>query len=245
MPLDAASPNAAPQLLIIDDDPGVVQALEAFFSLEGWDVASEMTGEAGLERLEADHAFDLILLDVNLPGLSGFDVLERAQEHGLVTPVLMISTSAEDDDRLHALGLGAQDYLTKPFEPEALLERVKQVIGLGAEPAPAPSEQRLGQAILDLDAGRAVRDGEEVALSEADRALLDMLLRHRGQVVSRKRLAEALGVEVDQVWFSFTRRAVFDALEEHVERLRELIERDPRKPALLTSVYAQGYRLEA
>lgn len=244
-PTDEPAPRDPSHLriLLIDDDPAIGDALGAFFELQGWTLLVDATGEEGLARMKEDRALDLILLDVHLPGMSGFDVLEQSQAAGVVAPVLMVSTNAEDQARLRALGLGAQDYFVKPFEPDALRERIELITGLA--PLPSPSRHvEVGAAVLDLDQHKLYRAGGEAKLTDVQFDLLRVLAEHRGEAVPRKRLLlDALGIDRDELMFTITLKVIYDSLDKHVEQLREIVEPDPKHPTVIETVFGQGYRL--
>lgn len=234
-----------PRILVIDDDPDLVDALRNYFELFGWIILSASTGQEGLETMERERDLDLILLDVNLPDFNGFEVLERSQKAGIVAPVIMLSISAQDENRLRALGLGAKDYLTKPFDPDALKERIETIIGIaGHKPLPQNEPYQIGDAYVDMEHGTITRENDTITLTEKERELLRVLLEHRGQAVSRKRLLkEGLGVDQSEISFTMTLRVLYDALDHHIEIIRERIEPDPEHPVYLERVFGQGYRL--
>ena len=232
------------RILLVDDDPAIGEALSVFFELFGWHLLADETGEEGLERMKQDPSLDLILLDVHLPGMDGFELLERSQEAGVVAPVVMLSTNAQDQARLRALGLGAQDYFVKPFDPEALKARIEMLTGLAPTPALAHPRIHIGGVTVDLDEERVYRDGEAVELSEVQFDLLRVLVENRGEAVSRKRLLkDAWSIDRDALTFTITLKVIYESLDKHIEFLRELIEPNPHDPVYLETVYGQGYRL--
>jgi DNA-binding response OmpR family regulator len=245
------SPTDAPQrpvrILLVDDDPQIIEALASFFQLYDWTVLTALRGEEALDIMNQERDLDAVLLDVHMPGLSGLDVLQRSQKAGIVAPVIMISTSAEDTYRLRALGLGAEDYLTKPFEPDALKERIEAVIGLGHRPElRSDARHRVGELMIDLERSVGQKGADEIRIPDAQRDLLRVLLQNRGRAVSRKRLLqEALGIDQETITFTMTLRVLYDMLDKHVSGLRELVEPDPAHPKVIERVFGQGYRLRA
>lgn len=231
-------------VLVVDDDPLIVESLTDFLQLSGWQVATAVTGEEALEKMQ-QHSLDVVLLDVNLPGMSGFDVLEQSQKAGVIAPVFMISTSAGDENRLRAFGLGAEDYFTKPLDPEVLIYRLERFAS-GTAPL-SETVHLIGAAKIDLRLNQIQREGDDPQpLPEFQRELLRTLLAHRGQTVSRKQLLkEALGIGQDSVWASYTLRALDTMLNDQIEELRRMIEPDAKKPVYIKRVFGQGYRLQA
>jgi two-component system response regulator CpxR len=181
------------KLLIVDDDAGLVELLDQFLAGEGFEVASERDGERGA-RAALERAPDLVILDVMLPGLSGFEVLRRIRERSAV-PVVMLSARGEEVDRVVGLELGADDYLAKPFSPRELAARVRAVLRRGrAAGAPVPAAFTVGDLELDPGAREVRRAGEPVELTGLEFAILERLARDAGQVVRREALyREVLG----------------------------------------------------
>lgn len=241
---DASEEVHSARLLVVDDEPAVTEMLAAYLGAQGWQTRTVGTGEEALDLLRRQH-MDLVLLDVHLPGIDGFTTLVRLQEMGVVAPVIMISTSPGDEDQLHALGLDARDYLTKPFDPDELTHRIRELLAPGERATrPLSREVHLGRARIDLKRSLLWRDGEQVALSDVQTKLLETMLGHRGVAVSRKRLLrEAMEIGPEQVDFALTLRTFSYLVDEHMERLQELIEPDPAHPVLLKRVFGQGYRL--
>jgi two-component system response regulator CpxR len=181
------------KLLIVDDDAGLVELLGQFLAGEGFEVTSERDGERGA-RAAIDRAPDLVVLDVMLPGLNGFEALRRIRERSAV-PVVMLSARGEEVDRVVGLELGADDYLAKPFSPRELAARVRAVLRRGRTAgAPAPAAFAVGDLELDPGARSVRRGGEPVELTGLEFAILDRLARDAGQVVRREALyREVLG----------------------------------------------------
>jgi two-component system alkaline phosphatase synthesis response regulator PhoP len=235
-------------ILVVDDDPLVVEALVSFLETRGWNVSTATSGEEALHEMEKHPSLDLVLLDVQLPGIDGFEVLEHSQKAGVVAPVIMISTSADDANRLRAFGLGAEDYLTKPLDPDVLIPHVETVLGLTI-PADTSVERRhqVGLVTVDLEGSRVYRPKQDPQpLPKNHRDILRVLLQQRGQAVSRKRLLkEGLHIEADTISFTLSLRALYIMLDELIGEVREIIEPDPHQPTYLERVYGQGYRLRA
>jgi two-component system KDP operon response regulator KdpE len=248
MLLPDPSPIHNGYVLIVDDDPLVGDSLDVFFEAENWQVDRAATISHTRKQLEENPGrYDLILLDVRLPDGNGLDFLEEV-ERGTIAPVIVISTHANDAGRLRALGLGAEDFLSKPVQPEELLGLMKRLpVAPGqTEPVkPSPALKRIGAAEVDLEGGFIQgADKKKHKLSDFQRALLGVLVAHSGKAVSRKRLIrEALNLESRTYLVDLTLTSMIGVLDEQIDTLREFIEPDPERPQHLRRVFGQGYRL--
>lgn len=182
-------------ILIIDDDQELVELLRTYLGSEGFSISTSQTGSDGLEAARA-KAVDLVILDVMLPNMNGFDVLKHLRAHSQV-PVIMLTARGEEVDRIVGFELGADDYLPKPFKPRELLARIRAVLRrTGGDRQQAVSEEVLGTGDIEMHVnGRTVRrSGEQLELTEVEFQLLEVLLRSPGKVVPRQDLAlKALG----------------------------------------------------
>ncbi|HOY67695.1 MAG TPA: response regulator transcription factor [Candidatus Ozemobacteraceae bacterium] len=182
-------------ILIIDDDRELVDLLETYLGAEGLTVASRQTGNEGLEAARAG-GIDLVILDVMLPNMNGFDVLKHLREHSQV-PVIMLTARGEEVDRIVGFELGADDYLPKPFKPRELLARIRAVLRrVGGERHQGGGDEVLATGGVEMSVqSRSVRrDGKQLDLTEAEFLILEILLRSPGKVVPRQELAQkALG----------------------------------------------------
>ncbi|MBI4240771.1 MAG: response regulator transcription factor [Candidatus Rokubacteria bacterium] len=221
-----------PRILIIDDEPEMVRGLADNLRFEGYHTLAAENGEEGL-ALALREAPDLIVLDVMMPELSGWDVLRALRQKGLDVPVIMLTARAEEVDRVLGLELGADDYVTKPFSLRELLARVRAVL---RRPGPRRKfeEVAFGDFRLHLRARQAFKAGREVRLTRKEFDLLRYLVEHRGEVITRERL-------LDEVWgyehFPTTR-----TVDTHVLRLRQKFEADPEHPVHILTVHGQGYK---
>ena len=222
------------KVLIIDDDTELCELISEYLEQEGFVVEAVHDGEAGVERcLSADH--DLAILDVMLPGLSGFEVLRRIREHSRL-PVIMLTARGEEVDRIVGLEIGADDYLPKPFNPRELVARMRAVMRRVAgeeESGDAPALLLVGDLEMDLGA-RVVRlAGDEVGLTGAEFAILEGLVREAGKVVDRNQLSrEALG----------RRASTFDrSLDVHLSNLRRKLGPLPGGGERIKTVRGVGY----
>ncbi|HSB62474.1 MAG TPA: response regulator transcription factor [Vicinamibacteria bacterium] len=224
-----------PRILIIDDEPAMVRGLEDNLRFEGYETASATNGEEGL-ALATREVPDLILLDIMMPRLSGWDVCRELRRQGIDVPVIMLTARAEEADRVLGLELGADDYVSKPFSLRELLARVRAVL---RRPGPRARREEFAFADIRLQrrARRVFRAGAEVHLTRKEFDLLAYLVEHRGEVVTRERL-------LDEVW-GYARFPTTRTVDTHILRLRRKFEVDPDRPAHILTVHGQGYRFVA
>jgi DNA-binding response OmpR family regulator len=221
------------RLLVVEDDDGIVLGLEDDLRLEGYDVTVARDGEQAV-RLASEQTFDLIILDLMLPKKDGYQVCREVRRSGLRTPIIMLTARAQDAEKILGLELGADDYLTKPFNPMELRARVKAV--LRRAHGDAVVTYRFGDVEVDFRRGEARRAGVPADLSTIEYRLLKAFVEQRGAVLSRDHLLTAVwgrGVHV-------TDRAV----DNHVVGLRRKIEADPTNPTFIVSVRGLGYRFD-
>ena len=221
------------RLLVVEDDEGIALGLEDDLRLEGYAVVVARDGEQAV-RLATAGPFDLIVLDLMLPKKDGYQVLREVRRAGVMAPVIMLTARAQDAEKVLGLELGADDYVTKPFNPMELRARIKAVLRRAAGQAPAIF--RFADVEVDLRRCEVRRAGVVVPLSTIEFKLLAVLIDARGAVLSRGRL-------LDAVWghdIHVTDRAV----DNHVVGLRRKIEADPAEPKFITSVRGMGYRFD-
>jgi len=223
------------RILVIDDEPELLRGLEDNLRFEGYETATATDGAAGLARALSD-APDLILLDVAMPRVSGWDVCRELRRRGVDVPVIMLTARGEEIDRVLGLELGADDYVTKPFSLRELLARVRAVL---RRPGPRRKfeEFAFDDVRIHLRGRRVVRAGREVPLTRKEFDLLVHLVEHRGDVLTRERL-------LDEVW-GYERFPTTRTVDTHVLRLRRKFERDPDRPARILTVHGQGYKFVA
>jgi len=221
-------------VLVVDDDRTVVNVVSAYLGRAGYETRGATDGAEALE-LAAERHPDLVVLDLMLPGIGGFDVMRRLRARGKV-PVILLSAKGQPTDRVTGLRLGADDYVPKPFSPVELVARVDAVLRRAAgQPAAAAPIAHEG---LEIDAaGRRVRvRGNEVELTLREFELLLYFARHPGKVFSREQLMEQVW---DAVHFHDTR-----TVPVHIRRLRRKIEEDPSEPRWVQTVWGVGYRFQ-
>jgi two-component system alkaline phosphatase synthesis response regulator PhoP len=220
------------RILIVDDEPEIVRGLEDNLRFEGYETSTATDGHLAL-AVAAREAPDLILLDIMMPGLSGWDVCRQLRAKGIDVPIIMLTARAEEGDRVRGLELGADDYITKPFSLRELLARVRAVL---RRPGPRQKveEFSFGDARVRVRARQAFRAGREIGLTRKEFELLVYLLEHRGEVVTRERL-------LDEVW-GYERFPTTRTVDTHILRLRRKFEADPDRPAFILTVHGQGYK---
>jgi two-component system alkaline phosphatase synthesis response regulator PhoP len=222
------------RILVVDDEPAMVRGLEDNLRFEGYQTLNAANGQDGL-ALALREGPDLVLLDVAMPGMSGWDVLRELRRRGVDIPVIMLTARGEERDRILGLELGADDYITKPFSLRELLARVRAVLR-----RPGPRRRmdvfQFGDVRLHLRARQAFRRGREVRLTRKEFDLLRYLVEHRGEILSRERL-------LDEVW-GYERFPTTRTVDTHVLRLRQKFEHDPERPRHILTVHGQGYRFE-
>ena len=222
------------RLLLIEDEPGLVLTLVDRLGREGYSVASAQDGATGLERA-LQEAFDLILLDVMLPKQNGFDVLRDLRLQGVDTPVIMLTARGQVVDKVVGLKLGADDYLTKPFEMMELLARVEARLRRAAPPATVDAEAyRFGAIQVDFRKAEVTRDGTAVAFSAREYQLLRYFIEHRGATISRDEL-------LNHVW-GYNAMPNTRTVDVHVAWLRQKIEPNPRHPQYILTAHGLGYK---
>jgi len=219
-------------VLVIDDDPGLASLLGEFLGTRGLSVTTAAGGPTGLARLRAGGV-DLVVLDVMMPGMDGFEVLREIRRDSRI-PVIMLTARGDDTDRIVGLEMGADDYLSKPFNPRELLARIRAVLRRATE-APGGEDEALHACGIRLDPARreVSVDGAPVELTTTEFDILRALMASAGRVIPRERLMEqARGQE----WASYER-----SVDVHVSHLRRKLGDDPRKPQRIKTIRGVGY----
>jgi len=219
------------RVLLVEDDPELASVLETGLEEQGFHVARESKAEGARTRAVLG-TFDIIILDVMLPGGSGFDLCRQLRERGMLTPVLMLTARDPVDDRVRGLDAGADDYLTKPFAFRELVARLHAL--MRRQPALLPEVVRVADLEVDLRAHRVRRANRELELTAKEFALLEFLVRHCGQVVDRAAISAHVW---DENHDPFT-----NVLEVLVRRLRRKID-EGFEPKLIQTLRGAGYRL--
>jgi DNA-binding response OmpR family regulator len=231
-----------PPILIVDDEPIVVEVVAKYLAREGFPVLIAATGDEALARARAGTPrLGVIVLDVMLPGIDGVEVCRRLREEaGSVVPIILLTARGEEGDRIAGLRSGADDYVVKPFSPAELVARVKAQLRRVAMDtrAPAPDDHllRAGEIVLDPRDRTCLVRGEPAPLSPKEFDLLHFLMARAGQAFSRDQLLDAVW---DRDYFGYP-----STVTVHVRRLREKIERDPDRPAHVKTVWGVGYKFD-
>ena len=221
------------RLLLVEDEPGLVLTLSDRLVREGYAVETSSDGESGLERAAAE-GFDCVLLDVMLPRLNGFDVLRELRRRGIETPVIMLTARGQVVDKVVGLKLGADDYVTKPFEMVELLARIEAKLRRApAAPHPADGYQ-FGGVRVDFRRAEVVKDGAPVELSAREFQLLRYFIEHRGATLTREEL-------LNEVW-GYNAMPSTRTVDVHVAWLRQKVEPTPRHPQYILTVHGMGYK---
>jgi two-component system, OmpR family, alkaline phosphatase synthesis response regulator PhoP len=227
------------KILLVEDEHGLVMTLTDRLTSEGYVVEAVSDGDAGFERTSTG-SFDLVILDIMLPHSSGLDVCRDLRQRGINTPVLMLTARSQVVDKVIGLKLGADDYLTKPFEMMELLARVEALLrrsSAGVSESAAGQVIKFGGITVDFRSTEVFRDGQPVELSAREFKLLRYFLEHRGLTLSRDEL-------LNSVWgydsMPFTR-----TVDVHVAWLRQKLEPHPRHPKFILTVHGLGYRFAA
>lgn len=221
------------KILIIEDEKNMVEGLK--FNLEAMDyrVMAAYDGETGLTRAEEEPP-DLVILDLMLPGINGYEVCKRLKESQPETPIVMLTAKSQEADVVTGLDLGADDYITKPFSVLELLARVNALLRRSRPNHPLPEVMQIGDLEINFKKYQAQKRGKALELSPREFEILRYLLERKGEVVSRDDL-------LNQVWgyesFPFTR-----TIDAHIATLRKKIEDKPDKPALIITIHGKGYK---
>jgi DNA-binding response OmpR family regulator len=221
-------------VLIVEDEPHIAFALEADLQAEGYRTTVLASGSAAVERAGRE-AFDLILLDVMLPEKNGFDVCRELRRGGVRSPIILVTARANDAEKVMGLDLGADDYVTKPFNPHELRARIRAVLRRGAADAGA-EVHRFGDTEIDFGRAEVRRQGSVVELSATEFRLLATFIKGRGRVFSRDQL-------IDAVWgrgIALSDRVV----DNHIVSLRRKIEPVPSEPRFIRNIRGLGYRFD-
>ena len=225
-------------ILICDDQPDIVNALKIYLAPEGYKLYEAFTGDEALEMVRSGD-FHLVLLDIMMPKMDGITATAKIREFSNV-PIILLTAKSENEDKVLGLNVGADDYITKPFVPVEVLARVRSQLRryaqLGSRPAQEAGTLTIGAVALDDRTKSVTVDGEQVALTPTEYAILHLLMSNPGKVYSTKTLYEA-------VWQEAALGSE-GAVAVHIRHLREKIEINPSEPRYLKVVWGQGYKME-
>jgi len=222
------------RILLVEDEPGLVLTLTDCLQAENYEVESAMDGLKGLEK--GCHApFDIVILDIMLPGKNGFDVCRDLRQRGVTVPILMLTARSQVVDRVLGLKLGADDYLTKPFEISELLARIEALLRRAERVNAAEQEiDRFGDVQVNFRRAEVTRGGRPVELAAREYQLLCYFLKHRAEALSRDEL-------LNEVW-GYDAMPSTRTVDVHIVWLRQKLEPNPRRPQYILTVHGIGYK---
>lgn len=221
------------KILLVEDEADLVLMLEDRLRAEGYHMEAAGDGEQALALLR-EHVFDLVLLDIGLPGMSGLDVCQELRRMGSSVPVIMLTARGQVVDKVVGLKLGADDYVTKPFEMMELLARIEVLLRRVQSNAPAGPVIEFGDVVVNLRGAEVRRAGEAVALSAREFQLLRYLIEHRGEALGRDQLLR-------DVW-GYESALTTRTVDVHVGWLRQKLEADVKHPRFIVTLQGIGYK---
>jgi len=223
-----------PKLLLVEDEAGLRLTLSDRLASEGYAVETASDGQSGFERA-AGGGYDLVVLDVMLPRMNGFDVCRELRRRGVETPILLLTARGQVVDRVVGLKLGADDYLTKPFDAAELVARLEALLRRRpSAPRPGGDAYRFGDIVVDFRRMEVTRGGEAVDLSAREFKLLRHFVEHRGATLSRDEL-------LTEVW-GYDEMPLTRTVDVHVAGLRQKIEANPKAPEYIITIHGLGYK---
>lgn len=220
------------KILIIEDEQELVKVLRSYLEKENFSVLSAYRGDTGYSLWEKENP-DLVLLDLNLPGMNGLDIAREIRQKAQ-TPLIMITARVEEADQLVGLEIGADDYITKPFSPRIVVAKVRALLRRAQADRMPPKNLTLGDVEIDIDAHTVTKSGSFIELTPTEFDLLRTLASQPGRAFSRKQLLEA----TQEVAYEGYERSI----DTHIKNLRAKIEPDPHSPTYIETVFGIGYR---
>ena len=221
------------KVLVVEDDPGILRTVADNLRFEQYDVVTATDGESAYTILQAEHP-DLIVLDLMLPRLNGFELCRKLRNEDIQVPVLMLTARSEEADRIRGLDLGGDDYVTKPFSVPELMARVRALLRRASAAAGAPALLKFGQVEIDFRRYEVQRQGRHVEMTRKEFALLKFLASREDTVVTRDEL-------LNKVW-GFESYPLTRTVDNHISSLRSKLEPDPAHPVHIQTVHGVGYK---
>ncbi len=221
-------------ILVVEDDTGIRTILEDMLTSQGYDVATAENGTKGL-HLAWELKPDLVILDVMLPLLDGFEVCKKLRKEGITSPIIMLTVKEEEVDKVLGLELGADDYVTKPFSLKELSARIKALFRRVEEYQEDMSVYRFGNVELDFKKYESRKEGKQLDLSPLELKILRVLILKKGKVVTRDEF-------LDLVWGADNLNVSHRNVDSHIAHIRKKIEKDPSRPEFVRSVHSIGYK---
>lgn len=223
------------KILIIEDDPGIQLSLKDEFESEGFDVDGADNGLTGLEMVEQNSP-DLIILDLMLPFMSGYQICKKLRKDGNKVPIIMLTVKDQEVDKVLGLEYGADDYVTKPFSLRELLARVNALLRRSAENISESSVFRIGETVFDLKKYKALKKGKEIEFTTLEFQIVKLLHERREQVVTRTDF-------LYRVWGENNTVVTERTIDSHIANIRKKLEVDPSDPRYIISIRGVGYKL--
>lgn len=224
-------------ILIVEDEPNMRLGLKDNLEFEGYSVELAEDGAEGLDKI-LKKPYDLIIMDVMMPKMSGLDACKKARESGIEAPILLLTAKSEEIDKVIGLELGADDYVTKPFSLRELLARIKAILRratLRQEPASKSAEMKVGRLTVNFDTYTSYDSNGQVRMSHKEYAILQYLLGKKNETVSRYDLLE-------KVW-GYEESPTTRTVDNFIVKLRQKVETDPNDPRIILTVHGTGYKL--
>ena len=221
--------TSGPRILVIEDEPTIVEFLRTGLAYEGYRVIVSPDGRTGFDYAHREE-FDLIILDIMLPDMDGFEVCRKLRARGSDVPIIMLTARREIHDRVAGLDLGADDYITKPFSFAELLARIRAALRRRGSPA-EPTVLRIADLVLDMETHEVTRSGKPLHLTPTEFALLELFMRHPRRVFTRETL-------INRIW-GYDFLGDTDVVDVHISHLRDKM--GDRPPRLIRAIYGMGY----
>jgi two-component system, OmpR family, alkaline phosphatase synthesis response regulator PhoP len=221
------------RILLVEDEPGLTLVLSDVLRSEGYAIEAAQDGETGFQ-IAASEYFDLLILDIGLPKKNGLDLLRDLRQRGISTPAIMLSARGQVVDKILGLKLGADDYITKPFDTGELLARIEAILRRAPVSAPSADVYVFGDVRLDSRRAVVTRAGEPVDMTAREYQLLRFMIEHRDEILSRDEL-------LDKVW-GYDSTPTTRTVDVHVGLLRQKLEPNPRLPQYILTVHGLGYK---
>ena len=225
------------KILIVEDELSMVKGLKDNLEFEGFETDTAMDGNLGLEKV-LQNKYDLILLDVMLPGVSGFDICKTARKEGVITPIILLTAKGEEIDKVLGLELGADDYITKPFSLRELLARIKAILRrppIGKEGSVEPEFIDIGNIKVNFKNYVALKGKNEIKMSYKEFEILHYMYMNAGKIIQRDDL-------MSDVW-SIDYEVTTRTIDNFILKLRQKIEADPNNPKIILTVHGVGYKM--
>lgn len=228
--MQSLKPHILAHILVVDDDIRIVKLLKQFLYKNGFLVSSAINVQEAKELLTF-FIFDLIILDVMLPDITGIEFANIIRSNGSIVPIVMLTALSQASDRIKGLESGASDYLTKPFEPKELLLRINNLINSYNHYTKQTKIKRLGNNYYNFESKEFIKNNSPIALSSTEQKLLEILIKHDGQPISREQLSKIMG--------GLSPRSI----DVQINRMRNRIEDDPKEPKYLKTIRNGGYAI--